>query len=63
MFKLGRLSVAILLTFGGFEQPLALAQTPEYKGTAWILTKPNFAYRGGRCTVNDSFEDIQRPLY
>lgn len=63
MFKLGRLSVAILLIFAGSEQPLALAQTPEYKGTAWILTRPNFAYSGGRCAVNGSFEDIQRPLY
>lgn len=63
MFKLRRLSATILLTFAGFEQPLALAQTPEYKGTTWILTRPNFAYSGGRCAVNGSFSDIQRPLY
>lgn len=62
MFKLGRLSAAILL-IAGLKQPLAVAQTLEYKGTAWILTRPNFAYSGGRCAVNGSFEDIQRPLY
>lgn len=63
MFKLGRLSAAILLAFGGFEQPLVLAQTPEYKGIAWILNRPNFAYIGGRCAVSGSFADTQRPLY
>ncbi len=63
MVKLGRLSVAALLIFGGFAPPVTLAQTPKYKGIAWILTRPNFAYTGGRCVVNGSFEDIQRPLY
>jgi CHAT domain-containing protein len=63
MLKLGRLSTAILLMFGGFAPQIAIAQTPKYKGVAWILQRPNFAYTGGRCVVNGSFEDIQRPLY
>lgn len=62
MLKLGRLSAAILLIFGVSAPTLALAQTPKYKGIAWILKRPN-AYTGGRCVVNGSFEDIQRPLY
>lgn len=63
MLKLGRLSAAILLMFWGFAPQTAIAQTPKYKGIAWILKRPNFAYVGGRCVVNGSFEDIQRPLY
>ncbi|WP_052672427.1 CHAT domain-containing protein [Aliterella atlantica] len=63
MSKLNSLSATIILIFAGFEPPIALAQTPQYKGNAWILTRPNFAYTGGRCVVNGSFEDIQRPLY
>ncbi len=63
MLKLGRLSTAILLIFGGFAPQIAIAQVPEYKGIAWILKRPNFAYTGGRCIVNGSSEDIQRPLY
>jgi hypothetical protein len=63
MLKLGKLSAAILLMFGGFASQIAIAQTPQYKGVAWILQRPNFAYTGGRCVVSGSFEDIQRPLY
>lgn len=63
MLKLGKLSAAILITFWGFAPQIAIAQTPQYKGVAWILKRPNFAYTGGRCVVNGSSEDIQRPLY
>ena len=63
MLKLGRLSTAVLLIFGGFTPQIAIAQVPEYKGIAWILKRPNFAYTGGRCVVSGASEDIQRPLY
>ncbi len=54
MLKLGRLSTAILLIFGGFAPQIAIAQVPKYKGIVWILKRPNFAYTGGRCIVNGS---------
>ncbi len=63
MLKLGKLSAALLLIFGGVAPQIAITQVPEYKGIAWILKRPNFAYTGGRCVVNGSSEDIQRPLY
>lgn len=57
-----KLATSIFLAIALFDVHPLLAQE-EFKGTIWLLKRPNFVYANGRCTIKGTFEDRQRPLY